>query len=176
MTPMLGLTMLGSTTLSDPQAATDQRHWNFGGSVSWLSRGILGAEALAVWTPGFFERDDVQVPGIRSSRTVSLMANVVVTAPQRWTEYSLRPYVSGGLGLMHIAKTDEPEGLFTVDLNVAGFNVGGGAVGFLSERVGLRFDIRYHGVLNPSDQGPISIGDANLRYVTTSVGLVFRRR
>ena len=173
ITPMVGLTMLGSTTLTDPELATDKRHWNLGGSVSLLGSGILGAEVMTIWTPGFFERDDLDI--VLNSRTVSLMANVVITAPQRWTEYSLRPYVSGGLGLIHVVKTDNPEGLFPVNLNLAGFNVGGGAVGFLTQRTGLRFDFRYHSLLNPSDHGPISIGDVNLRYVTASIGIVFRR-
>lgn len=174
ITPMVGLTMLGSTTVFDSELGTEQRHWNYGGSVSWLSRGLLGAEVMGAWTPGFFEGKDFDI--VKSSRTVSLMGNVVVTAPQRWTEYFLRPFVSGGFGLMHVAKTDFRESLFPVDLNVVGFNVGGGAVGFLSDRAGLRFDIRYHSVLNPSDHGPISIGDVNLRYVTASIGIVFRRR
>lgn len=173
ITPMLGLTTLGSTTIFDPELGTDQRHWTYGGAVAWLSRGLLGAEAIGSWTPGFFEGDDLD--NISSSRTASLMANVVVTAPQRWTEYSLRPFVSGGLGLMHVAKTDKPEGLFPVDLNLAGFNIGGGAIGFLSDRAGLRFDIRYYSLLNPSDHGPISFGDVKLRYVTATVGIVFRR-
>lgn len=176
ITPMIGLTTLGSTTIFDAELGTEQRHRNYGGAVTWLSRGLFGAEVLGSWTPGFFEGQDVDgIDKIKSSRTISLMGNVVVTAPQRWTEYFLRPFVSGGFGLMHVAKTDLPEGLFPVNLNVVGFNVGGGAVGFFSDRAGVRFDIRYHSVLNPSDHGPISIGDVNLRYVTASVGIIFRR-
>lgn len=171
ITPMLGLTMLGSTTIVDPEVGTEKRHWNFGGSVSWLSRSILGAEVIGTWTPGFFERDDLDI--VVSSRTLAVMGNVVLTAPQRWTEYSLRPFVSGGLGLMHVVMDDG--GVFPVNLNVTGFNIGGGAAGFLSQRTGLRFDIRYYSVLNPSDHGPISIGDANLRYVSATVGIIFRR-
>ena len=100
------------------------------------------------------------------------MANVVLTTPRRWTEYSLRPFVSGGLGLIHLQKIDE--GLFTVDSNLAGFNIGGGAIGFLTDRTGLRFDFRYHSTLTPTDVGPVSFGDLRLRYVTATVGLVFR--
>ena len=169
--PMIGMTMLGSTTIVDPELATDKRHWNLGGAVSLLSPSFFGVEVITIWTPGYFERDDLDV--VDDSRTISLMANVVVTTPRRWTEYSLRPFVSGGLGLMHITKHDE--GIFPVDLNVAGYNIGGGAVGFLSERTGLRFDIRYHSVLNPSDYGPIAFEDVHLRYVTASIGIVFRR-
>jgi len=180
-TPMVGLTMLGSTTIFDPQLATEARHWNVGGAVGLIGRGLFGAEVVTVWTPGFFERDDptgepgsTPPPGVVSSRTISLMANAVVTAPQRWTEYSLRPFVSGGFGLIHVNKVD-PEGLFPVRLNLAGFNVGGGAIGFLSERTGVRFDVRYHSTLRPTDHGPIATGDVRLRYLTASIGIVFRR-
>jgi hypothetical protein len=165
--------MLGNTSLVDPELATEKRHWNVGGAVTLLGSGIFGAEVITAWTPGFFERDDLDF--VKSSRTVSLMANVVVTTPRRWTEYSLRPFVSGGLGLMHVAQEEEDVTIFPFDLNMVGFNIGGGAIGFLSERTGLRFDLRYHSVLNPSDQGPIAFEDVHLRYVTASVGIVFRR-
>lgn len=171
LTPMVGLTMLGSTTIADPELATDKHHWNLGGAVSLVGGGVVGVEAITNWTPGFFEQGDSET--VRNSRVFTLMGNVVLTAPQRWTEYSLRPFVSGGLGLMQIVMNDR--GLFPVDLNVAAYNVGGGAIGFLSQRTGLRFDFRYYSVLDPSDHGPISIGDANLRYVTLTVGIVFRR-
>jgi hypothetical protein len=177
ITPMLGLTMLGSTSIVDAELATDNRHWNLGGAVSLLGSGVLGVEVVTLWTPGFFDRDESggEPDLVAGSRTLSFMGNVVVTAPQRWTEYGLRPFISGGLGLIHVSKTDIPEGIFPVDLNLVGYNIGGGAVGFLTQRTGLRFDFRYHSVLNPSDRGPISIGDVNLRYVTATIGIVFRR-
>jgi hypothetical protein len=171
LVPMVGLTMLGSTTIIDPEVATDKRHWNLGGAVTLLGPTIFGAEVITTWTPGFFQRGDLDV--VLASRTVSAMANVLLTTPRRWTEYSLRPFVSGGLGLMHVSVEDE--GLFPVNLNLTGFNIGGGAVGFLTPRTGLRFDLRYHSTLRATDEGTISIGKVQVRYVTASVGLVFRR-
>jgi hypothetical protein len=171
---MVGVTFLGSTTIIDTEAATDKRHWSLGGAVSLFGSGVLGVEAIGMWTPGFFESGDQDL--VQSSRALSLMGNIVLTVPKQWTEYFLRPYVSGGLGLMHVAKTDNPEGLFPVNLNLAGINVGGGAVGFFTDRTGIRFDVRYHALLNPSDHGPISFEqNVHLRYMTASVGLVFRR-
>ena len=175
---MVGLTMLGSTTIFDPELATDKRHWNLGGSVSLLSPSFFGAEVITTWTPGFFQGQDDEggdLDLIASGRAISVMANVVLTTPRRWTEYSLRPFVSGGLGLMHVKKVEKPEGLFPVNLNLGGFNIGGGAVGFLSNRTGLRFDIRYHSTLRETDQGPIAFGPVRLRYLTASLGIVFRR-
>jgi hypothetical protein len=180
-TPMAGLTMFGSTSILDPEEGTGKVHLNAGGAVSWLSRGIFGVEALTTWTPNFFEgdpRSDLLDPGagpveIDRSRAFSLMANVLVTLPQRWTEYGLRPFVSGGFGWMHAQSVDESE-IFPVKVNVRGVNIGGGAVGFLTQNTGVRFDVRYHSTLNQLEAAS-AFGDAHLRYVTASVGLVFRR-
>lgn len=175
LVPMVGITTLGSTSIFDPEEGSGRTHGNLGGAVSWLSSGLFGVEALATWTPSFFAGEpgalDVKPVEVNSSRALSLMGNFVVTLPQRWTEYGLRPFVSAGLGLMHARHDDI---VFPVEVNVRGFNVGGGAVGFLTRRVGLRFDVRYHSTLNPSEDTP-SFGSGHLRYVTGSIGLVFRR-
>jgi hypothetical protein len=108
---------------------------------------------------------------VEDNRALALMANVVITLPQRWTEYGLRPFISGGFGLMHANNGDQ---LFPTTVNVQGVNIGGGAVGFLTNQTGLRFDVRYHSTLNRLEGAP-AFGDAHLRYVTASIGLVFRR-
>ncbi len=170
-TPLAGLTMNGNTSLFDRESATDKKHGHLGASVALLGSGIFGAEALTIWTPGFFEQDDVDL--VDSSRTIVAMANIVVTTPRRWTEYGLRPFISGGFGLMHANVTAD---ILPINVNTAGINIGGGAVGFLSERTGLRFDIRYHSTLNRlDDEETPSIGPVHLRYVTASIGIVFRR-
>ena len=176
LAPMAGLTMFGDTSVVDLDQGTSRRHMNVGGAVSWLSRGLFGIEAIGTWTPRFFEgerRSISPTPAVtsRTNGTVSLMGNVLVTLPQRWTEYGLRPFVSAGFGLLHANK---PDAVFPVKLDALGFNVGGGAVGFLSARTGVRFDLRYHTTLNRSEQAP-SFGAVHLRYVTAQVGLVFRR-
>ena len=176
-TPMIGLTMFGDTSLVDLERATGKGHRQFGGAVSWLSAGLFGVEGLVQWTPGLFQRDDVTftVPQelVQSSRSIVAMGNVVLTLPRRWTEYGLRPFFSGGFGVMHIMKEDI--GIFPVTLNVPAFNVGGGAVGFFTERTGVRFDVRYHSTLRATDHGPVATGDVHLRYMTASIGLVLRR-
>jgi hypothetical protein len=170
-TPMVGTTFFAKTSLIDPDAATDQSHRNFGGSVALLGGGIFGAEGLVVWTPGFFTGDKGLV---ESSRSIAAMGNVVVTTPRRWTEYSLRPFVSGGFGLLHMSET-QVVNLFPFNSNIPAFNIGGGAIGFLSQRTGLRFDLRYYSGLSRMDEGNVSIGRVYIRYMTASVGVVLRR-
>jgi hypothetical protein len=183
ITPLIGFTFAGKTTLLDPQVATDKRHVDFGGAITLLGGGVIGAETIVVLTPGFFQTDrtpletDVPRVPITSSRTLAMMGNLVLTTPRRWTEYTLRPFVSGGFGLLRAAKTEQDE-VFPLLANFAGFNIGGGAVGFFSQHTGVRFDLRYYGTVHDTDHVPlVAIGDGKvrLRYYTASVGLVIRR-
>jgi hypothetical protein len=175
--PLVGLTFAGNTSLIDPDRATDDTHMNFGGSVSLLGGGLFGIEGLVVFTPRFFKGDPDLV---KSSRSIAMMGNVVLTAPRQWTEYFLRPFVSGGLGLMHVGYEHRFEALDPLSENIAGFNVGGGAVGFLTPRTGVRFDLRYYSNLYGQSSDvvfPTGGGDdkIHLRYMTFTVGLVLRR-
>jgi hypothetical protein len=185
-TPTIGFTFAGTTTLLDFQQAVGKRHTEFGGSVALLGEGVIGAEVLVVFVPGFFETartplsTDVRRVELDSSRTIAVMANVVLTTPRQWTEYGLRPFVSGGFGALQSSETFQniavtPVVLLPVDVGMAGFNIGGGAVGFLTNRTGVRFDLRYYSSLRDTDQGPQAIGLARLHYMTASVGLVIRR-
>lgn len=178
--PMVGLTFKGATNIFDGEAAVEKTHKNLGGSVSLLGGGIVGVEGIGVWTPGLFENDESLIPFVEYSRAISLMGNVVLTTPRRLTEYSLRPYFSGGVGLMHATVTQlEVQGggvLEPVTMNAGGFNLGAGAIGFFSERTGVRFDFRYYSTFRRADILSVDEDSSYLRYMTASVGIVWRRR
>ncbi len=177
---MIGVTFAGNTTLIDLQGGAGKRHVNVGGAVTLLGGGVLGAEAIGVLTPGFFQTDatpldlDTARVELETSRTTALMVNAVLTMPRRWTEYSLRPFVSGGFGVLHATQTQLID-VVPSRAAMAGFNIGGGAVGFLSPRTGVRFDLRYYGSVHGTDQGPVAFGLVRLHYMTAAVGLVIRR-
>jgi hypothetical protein len=180
ITPMIGFTFAGRTTLVDPQHAVEKRHASVGGAVVLLGGGIVGVEALGIFTPGFFQTDqsrlsEIPPVGIESSRALTLMGNVVLTTPRRLTEYSLRPFGSAGLGLLHTSQTQTVELLPPLRTNMFGYNVGGGAIGFLSAHTGVRFDLRYYSTLRGTVQEGAAIGLARLHYMTASVGVVIRR-
>jgi hypothetical protein len=174
-TPFVGYTFRGSTTIVDPETAAGVVHFNFGGAATLIGAGLVGAEALFVYTPGFFDRDDPPEEIIIRSRSIALMGNVVVAMPRRWNQYGLRPFFSGGVGLLHAGKTDLL-GVFP-GLNFVGYNLGGGAVGFFSERTGVRFDLRRFGSVRSDEESALqgfSFGPARLSYWTAEVGVVFR--
>ena len=183
ITPMIGLTFAGKTTIFDPDEGTGKRHPNLAGSVALLGAGIVGVEGIVSLTPGFFQSGDEsplfqpgESPLVESSSALTVMGNVMVTVPRRWTEYFLRPYVSGGFGLMRVSKR-EIEEIVSTTKNLVGYNIGGGAIGFLTRNTGVRFEFRYYSTIRGSDPGtpPIAFGDVTLRYMTASVGVVIRR-
>jgi hypothetical protein len=174
LAPFIGQTFGSSTTLLDLEQATDKAHWHFGGSITLIGEGPLGAEALFLFTPSFFQRPS-STPGlvqVSSSSQMALMGNLVVAAPRNWNEYGLRPFLSGGLGMLR-SSADEETQLLPIRLTGAGYNIGGGAVGFLSNRTGLRFDLRYFR-LQPKEFELAVENTARLSFWTASVGVVIR--
>lgn len=170
---MAGLTFKGHTTLIDFDSAATKRHTALGGAVGWLSDGVFGVEAIGLWVPGFFQTGTSDL--IEQSRVMSLMGNVVVTAPRRWTEYSLRPFVSGGVGVVR-AKSIDRLRVLPFDATFNSVNVGGGAVGFLTQRTGVRFDLRYYRTMRGQPDEEFAIGgEPRLRFMTASIGVVLRR-
>jgi hypothetical protein len=80
---------------------------------------------------------------------------------------------------MHVRSLDL-NGVFPIRVNLLGMNVGGGGTGMLSDRLGLRFDLRYFRNISGGDaeqlEAPVTIaGDpVRVRYWTTSFGLVIK--
>jgi hypothetical protein len=174
-TPTIGWTFAADTNLSDPDFGTAKVHWNFGGSVALLGSGILGVEGTVVWTPGFFAGDEPIIVG--KSHAITMMGNLVLTTPRKWTEYNLRPILSGGFGFLGVSRTEQ-KSVFTDSWNTPAFNIGGGAIGFFSKRTGVRFDLRYYNSIHKGDEGcPVASfpPGCHVRYMTASVGVVIRR-
>jgi hypothetical protein len=168
LVPMAGGTFHGNTTLLDLEDAAGKAHVQVGGAVALVSSGLVGVEAVTVFTPNFFR--DRKPDLLDYGRSFALMGNAILTAPRHATEYSLRPFVSGGFGLLRSSQS----GLIPLTSNLGGFNIGVGAVGFLSPRTGLRFDLRYYSSIHRTEGAP-ALGPVHLSYITASVGLVLKR-
>jgi hypothetical protein len=158
---------IGTSFLEEGQ---DSTHVVFGGSVSWLSSGILGFEGDFAYSPRFFEPENPVA--IIGSKLVTLSGSVIVTVPLSVSAYSLRPYAVGGVGLMHSGITFlQPP---PIDDNSLGFNVGGGAIGFVTRRTGVRFELRHFRTFKRelSDFGDVAPLVGFWRF---TVGVVIRR-
>jgi hypothetical protein len=105
----------------------------------WLSPGVIGIEGELAHGPGFFNLEGR--PALVGSGMTTVTGGVVLAAPLSLTRESLRPYLVGGLGLVHLGVTDIIS-INQVDRNLLGLSVGGGVIGMLTDRTGLRFDVR----------------------------------
>ena len=142
ITPFVGSTFAGRTTLYDLDfGAATSKHWTFGASAAWLSDQILGVEADFATVPGFFQ-NDTGVELVLSSRVTTLSGNVLVALPLSVTRESLRPYVTAGLGLLR-ATAEDRISLNESTNNWFGLQLGAGAIGLISNRAGVRFDLRH---------------------------------
>jgi hypothetical protein len=171
--PFIALDFAGTTSIVDLEQAAGNAHLTYGGAVGWLGAGVFGWEADFAYTPGFFETDEGPEL-VTSSHVLSLMGNLVVAAPLSWTNLSLRPYATGGFGAIQ-ASTHDGLNVFTVDRTLWGFNAGGGAMGFISDRTGLKWDLRYFRNIK-SDEGAsgVGFGTPSLSFWRLSMAVVLR--
>lgn len=171
ITPFLGTSFRGETTFLIFEEGAGRR-MTLGASVALLSDGILGLEADVGHTPRFFEGDD-PLGLVLTSRVTTLSGNVIVAAPLAVTRESLRPYLVAGLGLMQ-ARSLHAAGLFPVEEDLIGLSIGAGAIGFVTERTGLRFDLRHIKAISGTD-GPFARpGVSRLSFWRATAGLTVR--
>lgn len=171
ITPFLGTSFGGETTFLIFEEGAG-RKMALGAAVALLGNGILGLEADVGHTPRFFEGND-PLGLVLTSRVTTLSGNVIIAAPLALTRESLRPYLVSGLGLMQ-ARTKHAAGVFPVEQDLLGLTIGAGAIGFVTERTGLRFDIRHIKAISGED-GPFARpGVSRLSFWRVTAGLVIR--
>lgn len=134
LTPNIGVTFGGTA---------EEQHLTYGVSAAWMGGGIFGFEADFHYTPEFFEPNDDDIDFIDDSNVLSLMGNVILGIPiGGQSGGGFRPYGVAGLGLLksRVTSTDQ---LTDVDSSDFGFNLGVGAMGFFTDHVGIRGELRY---------------------------------
>lgn len=170
ITPFAGVKFAGAARVVDLEQGASNAKFALGGTIGVLSDDLLGIEADVAYVPRFFERSSGAL--VARSHVLTVMGNVMLAVPRRITGYSLRPFVSGGAGLMHV-NIEDVAGALPVDSNLFGVNVGGGAMGPLSNALDLRFDLRWFKSVTSGDETPQFPGSA-LSFWRAAVGLTIR--
>jgi hypothetical protein len=172
--PFFGTTFAGSTSVPDLEQGAGSAQLLFGGSAGWWSQGIIGVEGDFGYAPRFFETDNIV---FSDSNAITLGGNVVLAMPLSVTRESLRPYLVGGLGWMHLSINEGfnvfPE-LFGARNSIA-LNLGGGAVGFINPRTGFRFELRQFRSLERGNNPVSGERQSLLTFWRATVGVVIRR-
>jgi opacity protein-like surface antigen len=176
-TPFLGSTFGGSANIGvDGEDFGDEfeRKLNYGASLAWTGGGAVGFEIDFGYSPNFFEvsTDDDDFDFAGDSNVTTLMANLTVGAPTG----TVRPYAVGGLGLIKSRIDDAPQLFEDLDTTDFGFNLGGGVIGFFSENIGVRGDIRYFRSFqdDEEDDDDIDIDLSSFKFWRGTVGITFR--
>ena len=176
--PFVGVTFGTITTLVDldsvytPPAtggsAAGKKNVVIGVGAAMLGD-IVGLDVDVAYAPGFFQGEQGLV---LASSVTTVTGNVVVGLPRRKTEYTLRPYFVGGAGVMR-ARIDDYFGALKVAEMLAALDVGGGATGFVTNRWGLCWDLRYFRSFSREGRG-VSIGREQLSFWRASMAVVIR--
>lgn len=111
---------------------------HYGAALTWLGQSGIGFEVDLGYAPTFFEPGEDEFFDFESKGSVTtVMGNLVVGG----TGGGLKPYASGGIGLMRSSISDVSD-LLDYEDNGFGVNVGAGLRGG-SGRLGIRGDLRY---------------------------------
>jgi hypothetical protein len=167
--PFLGVTFGAQTTFNDLDHAAGNSRKAVGVSGMLIGE-ILGIEGDVGHSPGFFDGPDASRL-IKQSGVTTITGNLVVAMPRHLTKYTLRPYVVGGAGVMRV-RIEDFASLFGGD-NLATLDVGGGVTGFLTNRFGVSWDVRYF----RSVEGPVvgnSIAPEQLSFWRAHMALAIR--
>ena len=155
--------------------ASGREHLTYGASIGWMGAGIFGWEADFAYTPEFFQGDDDDIELFSDSNVTSFMANALNGIPVGGqTGGGFRPYATGGIGVMQSSLSDADD-LFEVDNSDFGFNVGAGAMGFASDHIGFRGDVRYYRSFeDPDEDNEFDLGVGTFDFWRGTVGVTFR--
>jgi hypothetical protein len=171
--PAAGLSFGSDWNLIDLEDATGTTKLTIQGSVVWLSKGWFGVSGEVCYVDGFFEREQGERLISHSNVTTS-MGGVIVSLPQSWTRNSLRPYAIGAFGLIHASIKDVYD-VLPVKTNLMGLRIGGGVTGFVTDTVGVQWDLSYFRTLKgQGSEGGVCVGSCALDFWRASMGIVLR--
>ncbi len=171
VSPFAGLKFKGGTTelvLND--GAADAKI-SIGASVVLIADAGLGFESELGYNPRFFERSS-NLEVTRSGVT-TMFGSLLLALPVSITRESLRPYFVGGIGWIHASANDQI-GFGAVSNDFLGLALGVGAIGFVSDTTGLRFDVRLFKSMSSADISERTLDSAKIRFWRATIGIVLR--
>ena len=174
VSPWIGSAFGGGDGVSNGVSGTELKNGQttFGITAGGMGAGIIGGEVDFGYSPSFF--GDSTLFG--SNTVMNLMGNVIIGVPVGGQHGAgIRPYVTGGLGLLRTQIDGGTLGNVSSSDNGLGWNLGGGVMGYFADHIGVRGDLRYMRGFNENDLG-FDTGDSlrALRFWRASVGVVFR--
>jgi hypothetical protein len=168
---LLGVAFGGRTTFVDLEDAARAPHAAVGVGALWVGE-LLGVEVEASRVLGFFQRGSRTL--VTGSAVGTVSGSLVVAYPRHLAQYALRPYAVGGAAWLRV-RLDDVAGVFRLRRNRPAIVVGGGATGFVTNRVGLNWDVRYVRMVPArEEESGVSFGPPRLRFWRGSMAVAVR--
>ena len=112
-----------------------------------------------------------------NNTVMNLMANVILGVPVGGQHGAgIRPYVVGGLGLIRTQIDGGSIARVSSSNNMLGWDAGGGVMGYFTDHVGLRGDLRYLRATSDLSTGisSLDLSGNRLHFWRASIGVVIR--
>lgn len=152
-TPFAGVSFGGDQT---------ERVATYGASLAGMAGGVFGFELDAAQTAN--AKTDTVFEA--NSKITTVNGNMIIGVPLG----AVRPYVVGGLGWLRSSVTGDGQSITSDGLGIA---VGGGLMGFFSDHVGARIDLRYIRAVTAGDS-VLDFDFKDFNYVRFTGGLALR--
>jgi opacity protein-like surface antigen len=144
-----------------------------GVSAGGMGAGIVGGEVDFGWSPSFFGTKS----DFGNNTVMNLMGNLIIGVPIGGTHGAgVRPYVVGGVGLLRSQIDGGTLATVSSSENMFGWDAGGGVMGFFSDHVGLRGDVRYLRGMSDltTNVSSIDVNGDRLHFWRATIGVTFR--
>jgi hypothetical protein len=171
--PFVGFTFAGDTTfVPNISEGAGKIHATVGVSAAVLGD-VFGVDVDFAHTPGFFQTGDPN-DLILSSSITTLTGNIVVGPPKHRMEYVLRPYLVAGGGIMRVKAVDYFNVFPEVSQVKPAMDLGAGVVGFITNSVGVLWEVRRFQTLGGSGEAGISFGAESVSFWRATMAVAIR--
>lgn len=152
---------------------TDENRTVYGGSIG-ATGSVIGFEFDFGYSPNFYEVEDDFGDLGSSGSVTTLTGNLLIGLPLG----RVRPYATFGAGLMR-SNLNVVDVLDDLDRSDFGVSYGGGIMAFLTDKVGIRGDLRQFRSLQNDDPGdrvpdPGDFGLGDFTFWRATAGVTFR--
>jgi opacity protein-like surface antigen len=181
LTPFLGSNFSGSADVNGSGGTSASNKFekkiDYGVSLASMGAGAVGFELDFGYSPNFFETGTAsnnQFQFTNDSNVTTLMGNVIVGAPIGGHGGSIRPYGVIGVGLVRTHVQDFKQEFTINTKNDFGLDVGGGVMGFFTQNIGVRGDLRYFRGFRGSSDTVTGLALSDFKYWRGSIGLALK--
>ena len=145
---------------------------NVGADLGAMGHGVIGVELDFGYAPSFFGSS----APFGSNSVTDFMGNVIIGIPTGGQKGAgVRPYGTIGTGLLRTQINGATSAAASITNNDAGLNAGAGVMGYFSNHLGIRGDVRYFRNLSHSNSvNGFNVDFGAFHFWRASIGIIIR--